>query len=157
MALAYARRLPLESARKLRWYDKGELPAIVRTHLREKRELQDALAAMKRVGHMACIGLAPQVQQAAGAAGRAGGLEALVVRGFAGMKHGMALVCVLLQAGLHGTGLGPAGLHVQAGRLHVHACHTCMPGLQNTGTLTPAPVAPSYAPLCRRSCCFGRV
>jgi hypothetical protein len=42
-------RLPVESARKLRWYEHAELPALVRGHLREKRELQDCIAAMKKV------------------------------------------------------------------------------------------------------------
>ncbi len=42
--------LPMESARKLRWYaDNKDLAAIVRTHLREKRELEDTLAALKKV------------------------------------------------------------------------------------------------------------
>lgn len=42
-------RLPIESARKLRWYDKGDLSAIVRDHLREKRELQQTITHLKRV------------------------------------------------------------------------------------------------------------
>jgi len=39
----------LESARKLRWYDKADTAAIVRTHLREKRELQDTIAGLKKL------------------------------------------------------------------------------------------------------------
>ncbi|KAL6748518.1 hypothetical protein V8C86DRAFT_1139529 [Haematococcus lacustris] len=42
-------RLPVESARKLRWYERDELSALVRAHLREKRELQDCIAAMKKL------------------------------------------------------------------------------------------------------------
>ena len=42
-------RLPVESARKLRWYDKGELPAITKTHLQEKRELNEAISILKKV------------------------------------------------------------------------------------------------------------
>jgi hypothetical protein len=42
-------RLPLDSARKLRWFDKGDLPNIVKTHAREKRELLDAITALKKV------------------------------------------------------------------------------------------------------------
>ena len=42
-------RLPVESARKLRWYDKGELPAITKTHLQEKRELNEAVSVLKKL------------------------------------------------------------------------------------------------------------
>ncbi len=42
------RRLPVESARKLRWYDKEDLTVLVRTTLREKRELDACLSALKR-------------------------------------------------------------------------------------------------------------
>lgn len=42
-------RLPIESARKLRWYDKEDLQAIVKTHVREKRELLDAITALKKL------------------------------------------------------------------------------------------------------------
>lgn len=39
----------MESARKLRWYDKGDTAAIVKTHLREKREMAETLGALKKV------------------------------------------------------------------------------------------------------------
>jgi hypothetical protein len=46
-------RLPMESARKLRWYDKQDLPNILRSHVAEKRELTS-------VAHLA----APRLQSA---------------------------------------------------------------------------------------------
>lgn len=42
-------RLPMESARKLRWFDKGDTTAIVKTHLREKREMAETLGALKKI------------------------------------------------------------------------------------------------------------
>eukprot|EP00983_Pelagomonas_calceolata_P107767 1159384-Pelagomonas_calceolata.AAC.4 len=39
----------MESARKLRWFDKGDTTAIVKTHLREKREMAETLGALKKV------------------------------------------------------------------------------------------------------------
>jgi len=48
-------RLPMESARKLRWYDKGDTAAIVKTHLREKREMAETLFALKKVEVSRCL------------------------------------------------------------------------------------------------------
>lgn len=42
-------RLPIDSARKLRWYDKGDVATMVKTHVREKHELLDTIAALKKV------------------------------------------------------------------------------------------------------------
>ena len=42
-------RLPLDSARKLRWYDKSDLTSLTKAHFREKRELLDTVAALKKV------------------------------------------------------------------------------------------------------------
>eukprot|EP00798_Chlamydomonas_sp_ICE-L_P010479 gene10479-8443_t len=42
-------RLPLESAKKLRWYDKVDLQGLVRNHSREKRELYDTITALKKI------------------------------------------------------------------------------------------------------------
>ncbi|KIZ00756.1 hypothetical protein MNEG_7208 [Monoraphidium neglectum] len=41
-------RLPIDSARKLRWYDKGEVAQITRQHVREKHALLDTIAALKK-------------------------------------------------------------------------------------------------------------
>lgn len=41
-------RMPLDSARKLRWYDKQDLSMLIQLHLREKAELLDANAALRR-------------------------------------------------------------------------------------------------------------
>ncbi|MEW5315728.1 MAG: hypothetical protein WDW38_007135 [Sanguina aurantia] len=41
-------RLPIDSARKLRWYDKGDVATMVKTHVREKHELLDTIAALKK-------------------------------------------------------------------------------------------------------------
>lgn len=40
----------MESARKLRWYDKGEVAPIVKQHMREKHHLLDTITALKKVG-----------------------------------------------------------------------------------------------------------
>ena len=40
-------RLPVDSARKLRWFDKGDIAAIVKGHLQEKRELNETIASLK--------------------------------------------------------------------------------------------------------------
>ncbi|GFR45083.1 hypothetical protein Agub_g6459, partial [Astrephomene gubernaculifera] len=42
-------RLPLESARRLRWFEKGDVQALTKAHFREKRDLLDAIAALKKV------------------------------------------------------------------------------------------------------------
>lgn len=42
-------RLPLESARKLRWFEKADLQALTKSHFREKRELLDTLAVLKKL------------------------------------------------------------------------------------------------------------
>lgn len=42
-------RLPVESARKLRWYDKADLQALSKAHFREKRDLLDTVSALKKV------------------------------------------------------------------------------------------------------------
>jgi hypothetical protein len=42
-------RLPVESARKLRWYDKGDVQQLTRQHLREKHALLDTVTALKKV------------------------------------------------------------------------------------------------------------
>ncbi|KAG2445730.1 hypothetical protein HXX76_000336 [Chlamydomonas incerta] len=42
-------RLPVESARRLRWFEKADLQALTKSHLREKRELLDTVAALKKV------------------------------------------------------------------------------------------------------------
>ena len=44
-------RLPLESAKKLRWFDKQDLNMLIQLHLREKAELLDANAALRGVRH----------------------------------------------------------------------------------------------------------
>eukprot|EP01025_Chloroclados_australasicus_P025050 TRINITY_DN25062_c1_g1_i1.p1 TRINITY_DN25062_c1_g1~~TRINITY_DN25062_c1_g1_i1.p1 ORF type:complete len:851 (-),score=158.34 TRINITY_DN25062_c1_g1_i1:584-3136(-) len=41
-------RLPIASAKKLTWYDKGDIVQIVKQHLREKQEVLDANWALKR-------------------------------------------------------------------------------------------------------------
>ncbi|KAG2451383.1 hypothetical protein HYH02_003985 [Chlamydomonas schloesseri] len=41
-------RLPVESARRLRWFEKADLQALTKSHLREKRELLDTVAALKK-------------------------------------------------------------------------------------------------------------
>jgi len=42
-------RLPVDSARKLRWYDKGDVQQLTRQHLREKHVLLDTITALKKV------------------------------------------------------------------------------------------------------------
>ncbi|GLI70689.1 hypothetical protein VaNZ11_015629 [Volvox africanus] len=42
-------RLPLESARKLRWFEKADLQALTKSHFREKRELLDTLTVLKKL------------------------------------------------------------------------------------------------------------
>lgn len=42
-------RLPVDSARKLRWYDKGDVAPIVKQHVREKHLLLDTITALKKV------------------------------------------------------------------------------------------------------------
>lgn len=42
-------RLPLESARKLRFYDRPDLSALIQANLREKQQLFDTNAALKQV------------------------------------------------------------------------------------------------------------
>ncbi|GLC35111.1 hypothetical protein PLESTM_000280600 [Pleodorina starrii] len=42
-------RLPLESARKLRWFEKADLQALTKSHFREKRELLDTLTVVKKL------------------------------------------------------------------------------------------------------------
>lgn len=46
-ATVACRRLPLDSARKLRWFDKGDVNSLVKMHVKEKRELMDTIAALK--------------------------------------------------------------------------------------------------------------
>lgn len=43
-------RLPVDSARKLRWYDKADVQQLVRQHVREKHALLDTITALKKVG-----------------------------------------------------------------------------------------------------------
>ncbi len=43
-------RLPVESARKLRWFDKEDLSALTKQHMREKHQLLDTITALKTVG-----------------------------------------------------------------------------------------------------------
>eukprot|EP00775_Hariotina_reticulata_P005727 gene5727-5967_t len=42
-------RLPVESAKKLRWYDKADLAQLTRQHVREKHLLLDTITALKKV------------------------------------------------------------------------------------------------------------
>lgn len=44
------RRLPLDSAKKLRWYDKSDVASLTRQHVREKHLLLDTITALKKVG-----------------------------------------------------------------------------------------------------------
>ncbi|KAK9815909.1 hypothetical protein WJX72_011792 [[Myrmecia] bisecta] len=41
-------RLPVESARKLRWYDREDLNQLIETTLKEKQQLNDTIAALKQ-------------------------------------------------------------------------------------------------------------
>lgn len=43
-----APRLPVDSARKLRWYDKADLVSLTRQHVREKHLLLDTITALKK-------------------------------------------------------------------------------------------------------------
>jgi len=40
-------RLPLESARRLRWFDAGDLAALAREHTADKEVLHEALLALR--------------------------------------------------------------------------------------------------------------
>ncbi|WIA17304.1 hypothetical protein OEZ85_014171 [Tetradesmus obliquus] len=42
-------RLPLDSAKKLRWYDKSDVASLTRQHVREKHLLLDTITALKKV------------------------------------------------------------------------------------------------------------
>lgn len=42
-------RLPVDSAKKLRWYDKADVAALTRQHVREKHMLLDTITALKKV------------------------------------------------------------------------------------------------------------
>jgi hypothetical protein len=52
-------RLPVDSARKLRWYDKGDAAALTRQHVREKHALLDTITALKKArgGVVGAVGL----------------------------------------------------------------------------------------------------
>lgn len=54
--LAPPTRLPVDSAKKLRWYDKGDVASLTRQHLREKHLLLDTVTALKKVTHHLCAG-----------------------------------------------------------------------------------------------------
>lgn len=41
--------MPVDSAKKLRWYDKAEVASLTRQHVREKHLLLDTIAALKKV------------------------------------------------------------------------------------------------------------
>jgi hypothetical protein len=42
-------RLPIDSAKKLRWYDKADVASLTRQHVREKHMLLDTITALKKV------------------------------------------------------------------------------------------------------------
>ncbi|GMH38047.1 hypothetical protein BSKO_05931 [Bryopsis sp. KO-2023] len=42
-------RLPLDSARKLRWYDKGDVNQLVKVHARERQDLEDVNDALRDI------------------------------------------------------------------------------------------------------------
>ena len=42
-------RLPVDSARRLKWYDKAEIASLVAEHGREKRSLAEENAALRRL------------------------------------------------------------------------------------------------------------
>lgn len=42
-------RLPVDSAKKLRWYDKADVASLTRQHVREKHMLLDTITALKKV------------------------------------------------------------------------------------------------------------
>jgi hypothetical protein len=46
-----SRRLPVESAKKLRWFDQADLARMSVQHVREKHMLLDTIAALKKVTH----------------------------------------------------------------------------------------------------------
>jgi hypothetical protein len=48
-------RLPVESAKKLRWYDKADLAQLTRQHVREKHLLLDTVTALKKVMPLSII------------------------------------------------------------------------------------------------------
>jgi len=48
-------RLPVESAKKLRWYDKADLAQLTRQHVREKHLLLDTVTALKKVMPLSTI------------------------------------------------------------------------------------------------------
>lgn len=45
-------RLPVDSAKKLRWYDKADVASLTRQHVREKHLLLDTITALKKVGQL---------------------------------------------------------------------------------------------------------
>jgi hypothetical protein len=40
-------RLPIESARRLRWFESGDIDALVRRHAEEKRSVMECVGAMR--------------------------------------------------------------------------------------------------------------
>ena len=44
-------RLPVESAKKLRWYDRADLSTLVTQNLKDKQELQAVNEALHQVRH----------------------------------------------------------------------------------------------------------
>ena len=48
-------RLPVESAKKLRWFDRQDLNMLIQLHLREKQELFEANAALRQVRLLAIL------------------------------------------------------------------------------------------------------
>jgi hypothetical protein len=47
--LTFSCRLPVESAKKLRWYDNADLAKMSVQHVREKHMLLDTITALKKV------------------------------------------------------------------------------------------------------------
>ena len=49
--LIYQGQLQIDTARKLRWYDREELSQLISISTREKQELQDTITALRQVPH----------------------------------------------------------------------------------------------------------
>jgi hypothetical protein len=77
-------RLPVDSARKLRWYDKGDAAALTRQHVREKHVLLDTITALKKVrarGPAAAAGGRRRARPTQGAAAAQGAPGCCMSRG----------------------------------------------------------------------------
>ena len=55
-------RLPVESAKKLRWYDRPDLNNLIQQNVREKNDLLGVNAALRQVRHTPLLARVPGIQ-----------------------------------------------------------------------------------------------